>query len=281
MIAYNKAEIEKIKTEIENENTQDLIVPNKLKHPHPITQNVYNEIIADTKLHKDREMYSASNSRFFLKISKNTLGRAILVLDTLIKLIEKRGHQLPYNTKYSHIMLFDRVCCEIYIREKTIKQRVNTGGWERDEYIGVGKLIISSRFKEWSETNNVTIESKLSRVLAYLEVDAQELMRHWDENKKREEERKKQIEFQLEQKRIREDELNNFKKLLNEANRWHQTKLLREYLAFLENTHSKDKQSEEFYRWLNWAKRKADWYDPQVNADDDTLGEVNKELLTI
>ena len=33
--------------------------------------------------------------------------------------------------------------------------------------------------------------------------------------------------------------------------------------------------------WLNWARKKADWYDPFVESNDELLSEANKEKLTL
>jgi len=35
--------------------------------------------------------------------------------------------------------------------------------------------------------------------------------------------------------------------------------------------------TEEFKDWLGWAKQKADWYDPIVNASDKLLPNIDSD----
>ncbi|MBK9330315.1 MAG: hypothetical protein IPM95_13660 [Sphingobacteriales bacterium] len=37
--------------------------------------------------------------------------------------------------------------------------------------------------------------------------------------------------------------------------------------------------TEETKTWLTWARKKADWYDPFIQAEDALLNEVNKTTL--
>ena len=39
--------------------------------------------------------------------------------------------------------------------------------------------------------------------------------------------------------------------------------------------------NEEVTAWLEWARKKADWYDPFIEKADDLLGDVDKETLSI
>lgn len=38
--------------------------------------------------------------------------------------------------------------------------------------------------------------------------------------------------------------------------------------------------NDDLLSWIEWARKKADWYDPHVEAYDELLSEVNKATLT-
>ncbi len=37
--------------------------------------------------------------------------------------------------------------------------------------------------------------------------------------------------------------------------------------------------SEEFEDWLEWASKKIDWYDPDINLEDEALKDVDKDSV--
>jgi hypothetical protein len=44
----------------------------------------------------------------------------------------------------------------------------------------------------------------------------------------------------------------------------------------VERTHT---NSEELKNWLNWARKKADWYDPFTEAEDQLLCDADRNSL--
>jgi hypothetical protein len=56
------------------------------------------------------------------------------------------------------------------------------------------------------------------------------------------------------------------------------TKGLRAYIDEREkNAIAKNQMTEPFKQWLIWARKKADWYDPFVDAKDKLLKHVEKD----
>lgn len=57
-------------------------------------------------------------------------------------------------------------------------------------------------------------------------------------------------------------------------------KLIRGYIDEIEAKNSESNHlSKDIDDWIIWARKKADWYDPQVNLEDELLKEVDKEHL--
>ena len=38
--------------------------------------------------------------------------------------------------------------------------------------------------------------------------------------------------------------------------------------------------TDEKQHWIQWARKKADWYDPFIDAEDDLLDDIDKDTLT-
>ena len=69
--------------------------------------------------------------------------------------------------------------------------------------------------------------------------------------------------------------------MLKNSKQWQEVEILRRYL---DDTETKAKNNntftEEFKNWLLWARKKADWYDPQINGEDELLNDKDKENVT-
>jgi hypothetical protein len=161
-------------------------------------------------------------------------------------------------------------------------KRVPDGSWSRK--VPTGILYFSGRpnynEKIWSD-GKLKLEDQLSHIIAYLEVKAlarAEEARLW-RIKQEEKEERDRIQKELEERQ--ELELENFKLLLKKTKRWQQLRLIRGYIDELE---SKSMQmnlfTEEIKEWVQWARAKADWYDPHINAKDELLDDVDTETLT-
>lgn len=61
----------------------------------------------------------------------------------------------------------------------------------------------------------------------------------------------------------------------------HKTKNLRNYISEVEaKAIAGNALTEETKTWLIWARKKADWYDPFIEAEDELLNNADKETLT-
>jgi hypothetical protein len=77
-------------------------------------------------------------------------------------------------------------------------------------------------------------------------------------------ERKAKAERQAKQR----FELETFRTLIKKAERWQKCEAVRSYVAAC---NSSDKA------WLAWVNAKLDWYDPNIEADEEWLNDVNRD----
>lgn len=69
---------------------------------------------------------------------------------------------------------------------------------------------------------------------------------------------------------MRDNEIDRTIALVNEAEDFAVACKIRKYI---EAVSSKPNLTDEDKKWIEWAKNKADWYDPTVKLNDDLLGE--------
>ena len=70
--------------------------------------------------------------------------------------------------------------------------------------------------------------------------------------------------------------------MLTKASRWHKANNLRNYIDPIETKAiSNDKYSIELKEWIDWARKKADWYDPFVELKNNLLEDINKGTLSL
>lgn len=70
--------------------------------------------------------------------------------------------------------------------------------------------------------------------------------------------------------------------MLSNATRWQKANNLRDYINAVEEKASKDSGiTLEIKDWLIWARKKANWYDPFIESEDELLNNIDKDILVI
>ena len=93
-----------------------------------------------------------------------------------------------------------------------------------------------------------------------------------------EREERERLAKELEERK--QQDLINFKKLLIDSARWHKAENLRKYIHEVEvRAASNQPIPPETFKWLEWANRKADWYDPFIESSDELLADVDQNTL--
>ncbi len=272
-----------LKEEIENDPLLNIIVPDILTKPH--------NLIAETKkAHINNENRFSKNFTGYLRsplsISSTKLNyyRALRIMDTFIKAMEQRGHAFKFNNDSAHLVIYGEEFA-ISIREKNNRiPKPKTNSWQEYDYIPSGVLVFSVRISyhniEWTD-GRLPLENQLSKIVAKIEIKG-------TEDRADRLRREKEREIRDEQNRIKkikeeeiEQELGKFKLLKLKAERWQEACQIRTYLGDLEAKAIKDQLiTEDLTNWLKWAHKKVDWFDPNIEAEDELMTGVDKENLT-
>lgn len=138
------------------------------------------------------------------------------------------------------------------------------------DYVHNGKLKITCGNRKYiRETDKVKLEDKLGDIIIKLyeqseEVKVERLAREERERKyQEEEERKEKI------RNAKKNEAQKVKELVNLAEDYRIACEIRNYINAIS---CQDKLSDEMKDWIKWASKKADWFDPIIDKEDEILG---------
>lgn len=276
---------------------KDIVVPSAIKNPSNILRDAINFY---EKLHKNK----ASTTRFYnnenphmtgISVTTSSYVRAIIIMDTIIKTLNSLGYSVsPYKSGYYK---YEMLCVEIFDEKvpfrlterrkkvshvKTQKELNDKYGYYSDyDLLPTGNLILiiedyCAQKREWQSRPSVPLENRLGDFIVELvyTANASKIIR-----KKRElewERRRAEERREAELEALKDKEKRKIKHLKALVFDWEKACSIRSFLKILENdTHKKiisSSEKENIYKWISWAKQKADWLDPFIGAEDPLLG---------
>jgi hypothetical protein len=266
--------------EIQNDTKAPLVVPDILIKPEQLT--LQTKQFWDRRAKDKNYILDKSVDVLFFKVSKELKQRALIFMDSLIKLLKYRGHNVQIG-RYDIEAVVDGIEIQLYLRE-ALKRIPGTKLYESSTYIYTGELILQigqySSKKEWRDNKSALLEDILARIVAKLELYAKE-KKEWEErcrlNRIKQEKEAEIIKIYQER---RQKELSDFKQLLSKAERLDKTAKLRHYIKTVEeNALADNSLDEELKNWIVWAKDKVDWYDPLISKEDDFLNDYDFKNL--
>ena len=256
--------------EIANDPKAPAEVPEKLTKPDQLTANTkeYWKSRNDKGYKRDE---NKTNLPIYNQI--NNPKRALLLMDTFVKLIRYRGHTIT--KKYSEVMIMiGEVEIPFSLREAT-KRMPSTQKYYNYDYVPTGIYVLKtgrySDVREWKDGKTL-LEKQLPKIVAKLEIEAEverqqmEHSRLWREQYEREEQNRKEMQRKMEL------EAKRFGQLLEDSERHHKSTMVRNYIKAVEDkAKSENALTDELQVWLSWAKSKTGEYDPLINKKDDLL----------
>ncbi len=242
---------------------------------------------------RGRSSYNRSRNveqpHFVNEVSDAGLERVILIMDVLFKAIEKLGGvvQQDLSVKIRQDMVRfkfaegqDKVPHEITKQEAKelleFKEAKRLGKYAYEpkirKYDNVynGKLrIVFDDSSYIRDSVDLKLEDRLEDILIQL-YELSET--HRIEREKREEQHRLYLEAQLREEEIKkrkQQEMEKTQALENIAKDYQIACEIRNYIAAVMN---KGELTDADFEWIEWAKKKADWYDPVMAREDEYLG---------
>lgn len=226
---------------------------------------------------------------YFENISKFEKDRCMKILSAIYYAIEELGGEV--NKDFSLTIRDEHVELEIeelkdqvkheltkeeakqlleYEDKKKVFTYASKPNIRKYDYVHNGKLKITCGNRKYiRETDKVKLEDKLGDIIIKLyeqseEVKVERLAREERERRYREEEeRKEKI------RNAKRNEAQKVKELLNLAEDYRIACEIRNYINAIS---CQDNLSNEMKDWIKWASKKADWFDPIIDIEDEILG---------
>nr|WP_312579313.1 hypothetical protein [Sedimentibacter sp.] len=267
----------------------------KIREYHPKVREWNKNDRKEEKVQKGFRNYSTPPPFLAGVISNETLPRVHCILDTLYCQIEILGGDV--NDDLSLTIRDERVTLKIFEGQDEVKHELtrqeaqelivyedairhnkwaNKPNIRKYDYIFNGKLKISIlNNKYFRDSEKVKIESRLGDMLIdlYEESEVIRKKREADEEaqRKREEEKRLREEREI----LYSEEADKTVALTNIAQDYDMACKIRAYIDALELR--ADLSDDATAEWIDWAKKKADWFDPIIARDDEVFGRREHE----
>lgn len=269
--------------EIEQSLQEKLIVPDRLTNPDSLIIAARENLKENNRHWPYKDLVMTRSDKLSIRVSPENVSRALRILDTLIKALRKRGHYVEARSSGSYAVV-NGIEQKFVLREKLKKVPVveKKNHWDTTEFHSTGILCFKLEIwgeKEWRD-GKLRLEDQLSKIILKMEIMALETVERREQAQKELEARRAEEARRLEHEKLQQEELSKFKKLLQDAHRWQEVKVLREYIRD-KKAISVSGMTEDKAAWFEWAQKKLDWYDPTVDAEDELLYNVDKATLTL
>lgn len=234
---------------------------------------------------KDRHSYKGLINTWgdvlSINVSQENINRALAFYNTLIKSLNVCGYKVLVENRDTKLIVSEEIF-KVALREKQKRiKRESRSRWDSYDYEPTGILVLKWDYysgKEWSD-GKVKIEEQIPAIIVWFEEQAAKIKVEREESKRRQEEHEREKQRkQEEQKRI-ENEFNNFKELIEKSRRYRDAIMIREYIDSLQQAKNENQELQNA-EWISWARKKADWYDPNIEAEDELMKGVDKTTLT-
>lgn len=228
-------------------------------------------------------------------ISKDSIARAMRIMDALVKALEKRGFSISNmeniggncnSKKYLScaIIMGEKIC--FHLTEKYSKkerpltkeqliEKINRPSFFNQpfDYFPTGKLYLeitthaySINRKTWSDTNTHRLEDLMNDFMMGLIKTAAAITADRIEREKEEQLHRERIKQEQERERIRQQEMQRVKALDRDVSFWYKSQQTHSYLEAVKvSVIKKDGKivpGSEMDKWLTWAFQQADSMDP-------------------
>ncbi|WP_224994490.1 hypothetical protein [Cesiribacter sp. SM1] len=264
----------KANNQAQYENLRDslpLKVPSRLTNPDPLIIAAKDSLTSGKgRRYQHGGLVWTAGGQLDIRVSPKSVGRALRFMDTFIKLLRARGHDINI-IHGSTCAVIGKQTIEIQLKEfmrlAYVEHRssYSDSAWTSREYQATGKLALRvDRYpvKEWKDAK-LPLEEQLWPILMKLEAETERMSVEQAKHEKLRLEEQEKLRIERELREQKEKELAALKELLDQAQRWQQAKALREYLDAVEvKAAANAGLTIEQANWLMWARWKSNELDP-------------------
>jgi hypothetical protein len=227
-------------------------------------------------------------------ISDETIPRACRIIDALIKAMEPLGCSLTNDLafvvngetvrlsfsesqdKTNHIPTKDEnIQLLKYEEERKRYSWASKPQIRKYDYVYNGRISLTvNSQKNFRDCKTYVVEDRLGDIMIEI-YEAAEALKKAREAREEAERKRQEEERRKEERRKRYNvEVDRTLALINLAEDYDTASKIRGYIAVIEASGSPSADTAE---WIEWAKAKADWYDPTIAKDDEFFGKREHE----
>lgn len=289
----------------DDEREKILIAADQIKMPDENTQlhkkiAAYRTVVKEWNKKDGKDEYAQRSLKNYSDrppflagvISNDTLPRVYRILDALYRQVESLGgivnddlslkirNELIYleviesQDEVEHVMTrHEAQQMIIYEDAKRRNSWAYAPNIRRYDYIFNGKIRINIRQRKYfRDTEKNKVEFRLGEILIEMWEES-DLIRSEREAREEAERKRKEEERRREERRNRyNQEVERTIALENKALDYETACRIRAYVKAVETISSQDGLDDETMAWIDWAKKKADWFDPTVAGVDELFG---------
>jgi hypothetical protein len=258
------------------------IVPDKLTNPDKLIMAASQKLKARRDPNFSYQDFEKFPSTLNISVEKENEARALKFMDSFIKVVRSRGHKFITEDNVQLVIGEEKIklCLRELSKRVTIQEK-----WRHTQLIPTGKLTLIATFYwtheiTWKDSST-PLESQLQKIVGKLEERSEEEKDRRLEIEKGWAERDEEDRKRKEREATIINELSEFKKLFLRVKRWKEASYIRDYLKDFEvRAMQKGGLKDEEKYWLDWARKKADWFDPEIEEKDELLDGLNKYELS-
>lgn len=119
------------------------------------------------------------------------------------------------------------------------------------------------------ETDKIKLEDKLGDIIIKLYEQSEEIKNERLEREKIARKRREEEESKEKIRNAKNSEVQKIKELINCAEDY---KIACEVRNYIDAVSKKEILTDEIKEWIKWANKKANWFDPTIDEEDELLG---------
>jgi hypothetical protein len=267
-----------------------ITVPPSLDSPHSLIAMTQRSLIG-AKIDDRGLKQPRARGCLDIRVGQDSIDRAILIMDTLVKALETRGVDIsvakepPFSTSVSvmgEVIKFalneGHNCTERKLTAAQMKEKEkHPWMYSTQEYdyspngillLKIKNVDVMNTRKTWSDGRRQRLEDCLNSFVGGL-VKAAIAIKHLRTERERRELKWQEERRQWEEsERIRREEEEKMKALDREVASWHRSQQIRTYIDAVKKwaieKYGEIKPDGKLHQWLTWATRQADRLDPLV-----------------
>ena len=267
-------------------------VAKHLRKPHPLVEATRTALQAGKPDDYGR-LYSWRKGCLGVGIGQGSVNRVLLILDALVKALEKRGYRVTSSDGNAEVTVLDeKLTFTIEEPAKRFENVVTPEQRKKDpylyyhkyRYVPTGNLVLKidklyyGAWKSWKDDKARKIEDCLNEFMVGLVEVAEAKMRQRLERQREEEKRRRAREEREAREREIEAESARRQALEQEAANWAKARQIRRYVAAVKERALRNRESlepeSELGRWVDWALAYCRLLDPLLrDAASDERGD--------